>query len=167
MSKRRGGCLCGAVRYEFTGTPRIAVSCFCRDCQYSSGGAPAHAMIVKRNDLAIVKGAPKTYWTEAESGRRVAREFCAICGTPLFAYTAKKPGRLALKVGSLDDPSDFKPQLAIWMSSAQPWHSLDLGLPRFQRLPRVGKYVIGEVLVAGLIKLARIIRPDAARDRVV
>jgi len=31
----------------------------------------------------------------------------------------------------------------------------------------VGKYVIGEVLVAGLIKLARIIRPDAARDRVV
>ena len=54
MSKRRGGCLCGAVRYEFTGTPRIAVSCFCRDCQYSSGGAPAHAMIVKRNDLRNV-----------------------------------------------------------------------------------------------------------------
>jgi hypothetical protein len=74
---------------------------------------------------------------------------------------------LALKVGSLDNPSDFDPQLAIWMSSAQPWHALDISLPRFQRLPRVGKYVIGEVLVAGLIKLARIIRPDAARDRVV
>jgi hypothetical protein len=167
MSKRRGGCLCGAVRYEFTGKPRIAVSCFCRDCQYSSGGAPAHAMLVARNDLVVVKGTLKTYWTEAESGRRVAREFCAICGTPLFAYTAKKPGRLALKVGSLDDPSDFKPQLAIWMSSAQPWHTLDISLPRFQRLPRVGKYVVGEVLVAGLIKLARIIRPDAARDRAV
>ena len=166
MSKRRGGCLCGAVRYEFTDKPRMGVSCFCRDCQYVSGGAPAHAMIMARQDLTVT-GATKTYWTEAESGRRVAREFCSICGTPLFAYTEKRPGRVALKVGSLDDPSDFKPQLAIWMSSAQPWHTLDISLPRFQRLPRVGKYVIGEVLVAGLIKLARIIRPDAARDRVV
>jgi hypothetical protein len=166
MSKRRGGCLCGAVRYEFADKPRVGLSCFCRDCQYVSGGAPPHSMIVARQDLTVT-GVVKTYWTEAESGRRVAREFCATCGTPLFAYTAKKPGRLALKVGSLDNPSDFAPQLAIWMSSAQPWQTLDISLPRFQRLPRVGKYVIGEVLVAGLIKLARIIRPDAARDRVV
>ncbi len=150
MSKRRGGCLCGAVRYEFADKPRVGLSCFCRDCQYVSGGAPAHALIVARQDLTVT-GVVKTYWTEAESGRRVAREFCATCGTPLFAYTAKKPGRLALKVGSLDNPSDFAPQLAIWMSSAQPWHTLDISLPRFQ----------------GLIKLARIIRPDAARDRVV
>jgi hypothetical protein len=163
MSKRRGGCLCGAVRYELVGKPRIGVSCYCRDCQYISGGGPGYAMVVARRDLNILKGKPKAYWTEAESGRRVAREFCESCGTPLFAYTEKRPGRVAMRVGSLDDPSDFTPQLAIWMSSAQPWHTLDIGLPRFQRLPRVGKYVIGEVLVAALIKLARIIRPDAAK----
>lgn len=165
MSKRRGGCLCGAVRYEMTGKPRIAVSCYCRDCQYVSGGAPAYTLIVSRSDVAIVKGKPKAYWTEAESGRRVAREFCEVCGTPLFSYTEKNPGRLAMKVGSLDDPSGFKPQVALWASSAQPWHEFDIGLPRFPRKPRPGKYIIGEVLIAGLIKLARIIRPDAARDR--
>jgi len=162
MIKRLGGCLCGAVRYELAGKTRMGVSCYCRDCQYVSGGAPAHALIVSRQDLTI-SGATRTYWTEAESGRRVAREFCATCGTPLFSYTENKPGRVGLKVGSLDDPSQFKPQLAIWMASAQPWHTLDISLPRFQRLPRVGKYVMGEVLVAGLIKLARIIRPDAAK----
>jgi hypothetical protein len=163
MTIRRGGCLCGAVRYEFVGKPRLAVSCYCRDCQYVSGGAPAYALLVSRDKLSVTMGKPKAYWTEAESGRRVAREFCERCGTPVFAYTAKKPDRVALKVGTLDDPSDFKPQLAIWMASAQPWHTLDISVARFQRLPRVGKYVIGEVLVAGLIKLARIIRPDAAK----
>jgi hypothetical protein len=163
MIKRRGGCLCGAVRYELEGKPRIGVSCYCRDCQYISGGGPAYALVAARRDLTIVKGTPKAYWTESDSGRRVAREFCEVCGTPLLAYTEKKPGRVAMRVGSLDDPSAFKPQLAIWMSSAQPWHMLDIALPRFQRLPRVGKYVIGEVLVAGLIKLARIIRPDSAK----
>lgn len=163
MIKRRGGCLCGAVRYELTGRPRISVSCYCRDCQYISGGGPGYAIVVARRDLAFLQGTTKTYWTEAESGRRVAREFCNVCGTPLLAYTENKPDRVAVKVGSLDDPADFKPQLAIWMSSAQPWHALDIAMPRFQRLPRVGKYVIGEVLVAGLIKLARIIRPDAAK----
>lgn len=161
MSKRWGGCQCGAVRYELAGKPRIGVSCFCRDCQYVAGGGPTHALIVSRKDLTVLRGAPKTYWTEADSGRRVAREFCEVCGTPLFAHTEKNPRRLAVKVGSLDDPSDFKPQVAIWMSSAQPWHELFVGLPRFPRTPRVGKYVLGELIIAGLLKLARIIRPDA------
>jgi hypothetical protein len=164
MVKRRGGCLCGAIRYELAGKPRLGVSCYCRDCQYVSGGAPAHALVVARKDL-VVQGTPRLYWTEAESGQRVAREFCEVCGTPLFTFTKKNPDRLALKVGSLDDPSDFKPQVAIWVSSAQPWHELDLGLPRFPRTPEPGRYALGEVLVAGLVKLARIIRPDAARDR--
>ncbi len=161
MINRLGGCLCGAVRYELAGKPRLAVSCFCRDCQYVSGGAPSHALIVARKDLAVLQGSLRPYWTEAESGVRVAREFCDICGTPLFAYTEKKPGRLSLRVGSLDDPSDFKPRLAIWASSAQPWHEIDIGLPRFPRTPTVGKYALGEVLVMLLVKLARIIRPDA------
>lgn len=163
MEIRRGGCLCGAVRYELKGKPRLGVNCYCRDCQYISGGAPAHALVVSRANLSIGMGRVTSYWTDADSGHRVAREFCHICGTPLFSYTARRPDRIGVRVGSLDDPSDFAPALAIWLGSAQPWHSLDIAVPRFQRLPRVGKYVIGEVLVAGLIKLARIIRPDAAK----
>ncbi|MFO1082904.1 MAG: GFA family protein [Reyranellaceae bacterium] len=161
--KRQGGCLCGTVRYELSGPPRLGIDCYCRDCQYIAGGGPAHVLVASRGDLRIGRGTLKTYWTEAEGGGRVAREFCPICGTPLFSYTEKRPDRIGLKVGSLDDPSGFKPALAIWLSSAQPWHAVDIALPRFQRLPRVGKYVIGEMIIAGLIKLARVIRPDAAK----
>lgn len=163
MGKRLGGCLCGAVRFELTGKPRLGVDCYCRDCQYIAGGGPAHVLVASRAQVAVTKGHPRVYWSEADSGRRVAREFCETCGTPLFSYLEKKPERIGLKVGSLDDPSDFQPSLAIWLASAQPWHAVDIAVPRFQRLPRVGKYVIGEVIIAGLIKLARIIRPDAAK----
>jgi hypothetical protein len=163
MDIRRGGCLCGAVRFELAGKPRMGINCYCRDCQYISGGAPAHVLVVSRRDLRVTMGKVTTFWTEAESGRRVAREFCPICGTPLFSYTEKRPDRVGLKVGSLDDPPEFRPNLAIWMASAQPWHSVDIAVPRFQRLPRAGKYVVGEFIIAALIKLARIIRPDAAK----
>ena len=30
---RRGGCLCGQVRYEGTGTPRDSCICFCKSCR--------------------------------------------------------------------------------------------------------------------------------------
>jgi hypothetical protein len=141
----------------------MGVNCYCRDCQYVSGGGPAHVLVVSRRDLKVTKGKAATFWTEAESGQRVARDFCSTCGTPLFSYTAKRPDRVGLKIGGFDDPPEFQPRLAIWMASAQPWHSVDIAVPRFQRLPRAGKYVIGEFIIAGLIKLARIIRPDAAR----
>jgi hypothetical protein len=36
-------------------------------------------------------------------------------------------------VGSLDDPSVFKPRASIWTSSAQPWSHIDPTLPKFEK----------------------------------
>lgn len=131
MSQRSGGCLCGAVRYEFGGRPRIAVTCHCRACQHVSDGASTYVMIVTRSDLAVVRGMAKAHWMGADSGTRVTREFCEACGRPLFARNEKTPALLAVKVGSLDDPSDFRPQIEMWTASAQPWHVLDAACRTF------------------------------------
>ena len=32
---------------------------------------------------------------------------------------------IAIKLGSLDDPSKHAPNIHIWTSSAQPWHHID------------------------------------------
>jgi hypothetical protein len=87
---------------------KFAVSCHCRHCHYVSGGAPAHAVIMRSEDLIITKGAAKEHWTLSEKGNRIARLFCDQCGTPLFAKNETHPEFLPVKVGSLDDPKIFQ-----------------------------------------------------------
>jgi hypothetical protein len=95
-------------------------------------------MISRAEDVTITKGHPKQYWMISAPGNRVARLFCENCGTPLFAKNEKHPEFLAIKVGTLDDPSPFRSQADIWTQSAQPWHSLDEAVPRFQQNPETG-----------------------------
>jgi len=45
MTSHEGGCLCGAVRFTVVGDPVVAGACYCRDCQYASGGGPAYGMV--------------------------------------------------------------------------------------------------------------------------
>ena len=133
--KATGGCLCGQIRYEVDSDTFIAVSYHCRDCQYVSGGEPAVAVAVPADTVRTVKGHARVFNTTADSGARVYRSFCADCGTPLFAGNEGHPEIIAVKIGSLDDPSGFTPAYYIWVSSAQPWHHIDSTKPAFLKAP--------------------------------
>ena len=127
-----GGCLCGSIRFRFGTTDITCAICYCRDCQYISGGEPAAVVRVRRNSLTI-DGSPTEYLSIADSGTEVSRSFCPRCGTPLFASNPKDPEYIAVKAGALDDPSIFDAQLNVWPESAQSWHSVDDSLPKISR----------------------------------
>ena len=133
--KATGGCLCGQIRYEVDSDTFIAVSCHCRDCQYVSGGEPAVAVAVPADTVRTVKGHARVFNTTADSGTRVYRSFCADCRTPLFVGSEGNPEMIAVKIGSLDEPSRFTPAYYIWVSSAQPWHHIDPTKPAFLKAP--------------------------------
>lgn len=135
MSELAGGCLCGAIQYLVAAEPIMSGACHCRDCQYVSGGAPAYAMLFAKAAFKLTKGTPRAFWSVSERGNRVARSFCEVCGTPLFAENATRPEFIAIKVGSLSDPSVFKPAWHIWTRSAQSWHAVDPALPRWEQDP--------------------------------
>jgi hypothetical protein len=61
-----GGCMCGAVRYEWTGEPTVMLNCHCRDCQRVSGGAYVTAMVLARTALKIT-GEVKYYDSKADT----------------------------------------------------------------------------------------------------
>lgn len=130
----KGGCACRTVRYEVTAEPAISGACYCRSCQYSTGGAPSYVMMVPREAVKIT-GTPAIWWSTAESGNRVAREFCGTCGTPLWSHSSQHPDILVIRAGSLDDPSVFKPAGSIWVGSAQPWHRIDKTHPQWDGNP--------------------------------
>lgn len=133
--KAEGGCLCGEIRYRIDGRLLGAAACHCRDCQYVCGGAPAFVVAVAERALTILRGKPSSYRNTAASGAERTRQFCANCGTPLFAYDANYPEVVTVKAGSLDDPSWFKPEAEFWTASAPPWHTFDPKVPAFAKGP--------------------------------
>jgi hypothetical protein len=130
-----GGCYCGALRYEAKGDPTFKAQCHCRECQYISGGGPNFFMILPAPGFTYTQGAPKQF-SRSDLENPVTREFCETCGTHLVT---RRPGldAVILKVGTLDDPSQFEgPHMAIYTVDQQPFHVIADALPTAERLPK-------------------------------
>ena len=125
-----GGCQCGAVRYVLSAAAITAATCHCRDCQYSSGGAPAHALIVPAGTVQVLRGEARQYRYAGGSGREVMRSFCPACGTPLFGGSEGAPYDI-VRAGSLDDPEAFRTRASLWTASAPSWHHVAEDAPSF------------------------------------
>ncbi|WP_114521652.1 GFA family protein [Altererythrobacter sp. ZODW24] len=122
-TKNKGGCLCGAIRYSFTGAPVMEAVCHCTHCQKQSGTAFSALIGVAESNLTV-EGTPKNYADKGESGGSVTRQFCANCGSPLFSLVESAPGMVFVKAGTLDDPSGFAPSIHFWGKSKQLWVEL-------------------------------------------
>jgi hypothetical protein len=122
--KVEGGCYCGQVRYAADGEPMMRAQCHCRECQYILGGAPNMFMATPIDGFGYTKGEPKQF-TRSDLDRAVTREFCPECGTDMVTRVPGLPA-IILKVGTLDDPTVFDPQMAIYTSTSSrstryPW----------------------------------------------
>jgi hypothetical protein len=127
-----GGCACGAIRYECTAEPILVLNCHCRDCQRAAGSAYASGIFVPATDLKFTKGTPRYYLATADSGNIASRGFCSECGSPVAAKQSAFPVFI-IYAASLDDPSDHRPTMDIFTSSAQPWDFMDPALPKYSR----------------------------------
>jgi len=132
--KLEGGCYCGAVRYAAEGEPMMTAQCHCRECQYMTGGGPNMFMAMPAGGFKYTKGAPKQF-SRSDLDRPVTREFCAECGTHMVTRVPGLPAAV-IKVGTLDDPTVFAPQAAIFTVDKQPFHHIPADMPAFERLPQ-------------------------------
>lgn len=130
----RGGCLCGAVRYELAGEPAAQLVCHCTHCQKQAGSAFSTIVGLPEDQVTITQGNPARYVDHGESGKAVERQFCGTCGSPLFSRVEAAPGMTWVKAGTLDDTSRFQPAAHIWTKSKQCW--VDTGaVPAFATNP--------------------------------
>lgn len=134
MKKFKGGCYCGAIRYEIAGPPRWSGHCHCRSCQLALGGAFVTWSKVAAADFKITSGSLK----QIEKTPGVRRGFCGDCGTTLtYAADSEVEGQdwsadAWFAATTLDDPSVVEPKTHVFVSHQQPWIKLDDELPRFK-----------------------------------
>ena len=129
-----GGCYCGSIRYEVTAEPQAQIQCHCRECQYITGGHPNAFAVFPDEAFSWTKEAPASF-SRPDLDNPVTRYFCQTCGTGLGTKSPARPDSTIIKAGTLDDPSTFKAQAAIFTCDAPPCHVLPEGVPAFDKRP--------------------------------
>ncbi len=117
MALVKGGCFCGAIRYEFESGDYTVVSCHCSMCRKTSGAPYVTWAIVPKDVFTYTSGSP----TELQSSEAGTRYFCSKCGTPVVCVNSKHPEIVDVTVGSLDHPQDFAPTMESFEDSRLPW----------------------------------------------
>ena len=114
MTEYAGGCLCGAVRYKVIGEPVRVANCHCNDCRKVTGASFATNVFVKEEDLVTESGVTKSYQHKSDSGNMMTEKFCPECGSQIFSDGTGSPGVVGIKVRSIDDANDIKPQITVY-----------------------------------------------------
>jgi len=128
-----GGCTCRAVRYRLSDRPLIVHCCHCRWCQRETGSAFVLNALIESARLQLTAGRPELVATPSNSGKgqRIAR--CRTCRVAVWSHYDGGLGDLMsfVRVGTLDEPDRFPPDVHIYTQSKQPWVVLPAGARAF------------------------------------
>jgi hypothetical protein len=125
-----GGCACRHVRYRMAASPMIVHCCHCLWCQRETGSAFVINALVEADRVELLNGDPEIIDTPSESGKGQKIHRCPICKVAVWSNYAGAGGAIRfVRVGTLDDPDSFPPDIHIFTSSKQPWVILPDGVP--------------------------------------
>jgi hypothetical protein len=130
MPSRTGRCLCGAVTYEITGDPIVTAVCHCTHCQKQSGAMFSTNIMVQQAQFHQT-GETRTYEDFGDSGKKVLRNFCPKCGSPITSAIEAMPGMVAVKAGTLDNFKDVQPAIEVYTDHAADFVPRVPGIPSF------------------------------------
>ena len=125
-----GGCLCGALRYEADGEPLFAGHCYCSDCRRASGSGFIPFMGFSSSAVRF-SGETRKFVSKSARGSDAVRNSCPICSSLVFGGEIGKTDSFTLYAGSLDDPSLFRPTIAICARGRPPWAMIPPNLAVF------------------------------------
>lgn len=135
MATLTGGCQCGAVRYEITGTPLTTYVCHCRECRKQSASAFGISLTVRSGDFRVTQGETRHWTRGTDSGRRLRCVFCPQCGSRLWHEGEPKGATISVKGGSIDGGVDLGVAHHIWVSRKLPGVVIPEGRPQFPEEP--------------------------------
>ncbi|KAF2448424.1 hypothetical protein P171DRAFT_428504 [Karstenula rhodostoma CBS 690.94] len=117
-------CNCGKVSFTVTGIDKLAVHCYCTNCQRTTGSAFAHNHRFSEASIAFDRGEEfvKQYADgNTDSKRLMLRHFCINCGSPLFLKSTAVADFIAVHEGSTTDKTKSQPVLELFAHEKYPW----------------------------------------------
>jgi hypothetical protein len=125
-----GGCTCRFVRYRMAGAPMIVHCCHCRWCQRETGSAFALNAMIEADRVGLAQGEVETVATPSSSGKGQKISRCPKCRVAVWSnYAGSGDAVRFVRIGTLDEPDRFPPDIHIFTSSKQPWVVLPTGVP--------------------------------------
>lgn len=137
-----GGCTCGQVRYRLLATPLITHGCHCSLCQRQTGTAFAINALVEAENIEVLSGDIESLKVASPSGQGQTITRCATCRVAVWScyHRHEMNERIRfLKVGTLDDPTPFPPDIHIFTSTKLPWLLLPKDVPAVAEFYRIGE----------------------------
>lgn len=130
----KGGCLCGAVRYEVVGEPQRFYHCHCLRCRKSSGTGHASNLMLADARLTFTQGESLLKSYKVPEAKRFTRQFCSECGSSVARFVPEL-NMVVIPAGSLDGEPPIQPQARIFWDSRAAWSCDGDALPRFAEYP--------------------------------
>ena len=127
-----GGCDCRYIRYRMTDKPLFVHCCHCRWCQRETGSAFVLNAMIEADRVELLHGEVDVVHTPSYSGKgqKIAR--CPTCRIAVWSnYAGGGDAVRFVRVGTLDVPDCFPPDVHIFTASKQPWVVLPPGTPAF------------------------------------
>ena len=122
----KGGCLCGAVRYEATARFRPVIFCHCGMC-LKTHGAPAGYTAVDRQALQVTEDRGLRWYRSSDEAKR---GFCGGCGASLFFDWLSAP-HVSIAAGTLDQPTGLGTVAHIHTADKGDYYEIADGLETF------------------------------------
>jgi hypothetical protein len=128
-----GGCRCGQVRYraKIAALPRV-YACHCLDCQTWTGGAFSVQFILPEDQLEVT-GRPALFELTSPDGQRISRQRgCPICFTRVYNTNTRRPGRVVVRAGTLDQSDKLEIVAHVWTKRKLAGIEIPAGLPAWE-----------------------------------
>ncbi|HEX4765254.1 MAG TPA: GFA family protein [Lichenihabitans sp.] len=115
-----------------TSQPMFVHCCHCRDCQRQTGSAFVVNALIEADRVELRSGATDAVPVPTDSGQPHVIHRCPACRTAVWSTYGGRESLRFVRVGTLDDPGEFSPDVHIYTRSRLPWVRLPDGARAFE-----------------------------------
>ena len=121
--ERKASCSCGQLSIRVKGEPKIVAACSCLKCQKRTGSVFGVSSYFDDDQVIERIGESNSYERTSDSGLKVERKFCPICGSTVYWKADILDKYTGVAVGAFADPEFPEPTFSAWNKSKHSWVS--------------------------------------------